>query len=87
MTKDNYLIYGGNTHARPFRKSKKPKRLWKQRAKKITVHVPEIDSQFNDHGNDPKIVILVDDNYDGLNIRQAMFLKVVLESWINFRGN
>ena len=50
--------------------------------KKYTLHVPEIDSQSNDHGNDHKIVILMDDNYDGLNIRQSMFLKVVFESWI-----
>jgi len=55
--------------------------------KKYTIHVPEIDSQSNDHGNDQKIVILIDDNYDGLNIRQSMFLKVVFESWINFRSN
>ena len=63
------------------------KRRPKMGTKKYTIHVPEIDSQPNDHGNDQKIVILMDDNYDGLNIRQAMFLKVVLESWINFRGN
>ena len=51
--------------------------------KKYTIHVPEIDSQPSDDGNNQKIVILMDDNYDGLNIRQAMFLKVVLESLIN----
>lgn len=52
-----------------------------------TIHALEIDSQSNDHGSDQKIVILMDENYSAPNIEQAMFLEVVLESWLNSQIN
>ena len=52
---------------------------------KFTVTIPRTPSQPNN--NDKRRIIIKQDNaYEGLNIEQAMFLKVVLESWINSVG-
>lgn len=52
---------------------------------KSKIHIPAIESKSSNPENDNRIIILMDDSYDGLNIEQVIFLKVVLESWINLQ--
>ena len=47
---------------------------------KSKIYIPKIKL---DPENENRFIILLDNSHEGLNIAQATFLKVVLESWIN----
>ena len=50
--------------------------------KKSKIYIPNIKPNPAPE-TDNRFIILQHNSHEGLNIAQAMFLKVVLESWIN----
>lgn len=56
---------------------------------KTTYHIRNTPGSGNgggNDGNDKRLVILIDDVFNGLTIENAMLLKVIIENWIKMNG-
>jgi len=54
---------------------------------KTTYHIRNGQPARNEYqGDDKRLVVLIEDTFNGLNIEKAMLLKTIIENWLRSNG-